>query len=281
MPRCFAPGRPSLPTFEPVHQGCLGAAIDHDRGAACGLARLTPSGGPSSLSAVPARVESVESSISRIFEESVAAKLQFVQESRAELARVVDRIASAFRAGKKLLLFGNGGSAADAQHIAAELTNRMVMERPALPAIALTTDTSALTSIANDYSYEKIFSRQVAALGQAGDVAIAISTSGNSPNVLAALHACAERKIYTVGLTGHDGGKMAGRVDHLLNVAGNRDTARIQETHILVGHVICELVEIQLFGDPPRQPRKRSAPVARRGTTKGRRTTRPAKRARR
>jgi D-sedoheptulose 7-phosphate isomerase len=226
-------------------------------------------------------VTGVESSITRIFEESVAAKQQFLRENRDELVRVVARLTKAFRAGKKLLLFGNGGSAADAQHIAAELTNRMVMERPALPAIALTTDTSALTSIANDYSYENVFSRQVAALGQAGDVAIAISTSGNSPNVLAALRICVERKIHTVGLTGHDGGKMVGRVDHLLNVAGSRETARIQETHILVGHVICELVEIQLFGGAPRQTRKRSTPTAERGTTQARRTTGTVKRPRR
>lgn len=239
---------------------------------------MTTSRRPSSLSAV---VTWVESSITRIFEESVAAKQQFLRENRDELVRVVARLAAAFRAGRKLLLFGNGGSAADAQHIAAELTNRMVMERPALPAVALTTDTSALTSIANDYSYESVFSRQVAALGQAGDVAIAISTSGNSPNVLAALRVCAERKVHTIGLTGHNGGKMAGRVDHLLNVAGSRDTARIQETHILAGHVICELVEIELFGDPPRHPRKRSAPGAPRSTAKSRRTIRATKRARR
>lgn len=233
-------GRPSAP-----------AGIWHP-GWTLRVARLTPLRGPSSLSPVTARVESIEASISRIFEESVAAKLQFEQENRAELARVVRRIAAAFRAGKKVLLFGNGGSAADAQHIAAEFTNRMAMERPALPAIALTTDTSALTSIANDYGYDNVFSRQVAALGQAGDVAIAISTSGTSPSVLAALRECTARKIRTVGLTGRGGGKMVGHVDHLLNVAGSRATSRIQETHILIGHVICELVEIELFGDPAR-----------------------------
>jgi D-sedoheptulose 7-phosphate isomerase len=198
---------------------------------------------------VAARAESVESHITRIFNESVAAKLRFLEENRDALASVVDRITGALRAGNKVLLFGNGGSAADAQHIAAEFTNRMMMERPALAAVALTTDTSALTSIANDYGYDNVFARQVAALGQPGDVAIAISTSGNSPSVLSALAACAERKIVTIGLTGGNGGQMARRVDHLLNVSASSETARIQETHIVIGHSICELVERKLFGN--------------------------------
>jgi D-sedoheptulose 7-phosphate isomerase len=197
--------------------------------------------------------ELVESHITRIFNESVAAKLRFLEENRDALASVVDRITAALRAGNKVLLFGNGGSAADAQHIAAEFTNRMMMERPALAAVALTTDTSALTSIANDYGYDNVFARQVAALGQSGDVAIAISTSGNSPSVLSALAVCAERKIVTIGLTGGNGGQMARRVDHLLNVSASSETARIQETHIVIGHTICELVERKLFGNLERR----------------------------
>ena len=193
-------------------------------------------------------MESVQAHINRIFGESVATKLRFLEENTQALAGVVRLIADAFRAGKKVLLFGNGGSAADAQHIAAEFTNRMLMERPPLPAIALTTDTSALTSIANDYGYVDVFAKQVAALGQPGDVAIAISTSGNSPNVLAALRVCRDKKIHTVGLTGRDGGQMASQVDHLLNVSATGKTPRIQETHILVGHTICELVDEALFG---------------------------------
>jgi D-sedoheptulose 7-phosphate isomerase len=202
------------------------------------------------LRAVAAPAHSVQAQIGRIFSESVATKLRFLEENTQALSRVVSLIADAFRSGKKVLLFGNGGSAADAQHIAAEFTNRMLIERPPLPAIALTTDTSALTSIANDYGYADVFAKQVAALGQPGDVAIAISTSGNSPNVLAALRVCRDRKIHTVGLTGRDGGAMAREVDHLLNVSASTKTPRIQETHILVGHAICELVDDALFGTP-------------------------------
>jgi D-sedoheptulose 7-phosphate isomerase len=233
---------------------------------------------------VPAPPDSIESQIARIFSESVAAKLRFAEEHQATLVRVIDLIASAIRSGKKVLLFGNGGSAADAQHIAAEFTNRMLMERPPLPAIALTTDTSALTSIANDYGFTDVFAKQVAALGQPGDVAIAISTSGNSRNVLAALRVCREKKIHTVGLTGRDGGEMARQVDHLLNVSASTKTPRIQETHILIGHVIGELVDELLFarGEPRTQPRSRPVAASKarrrasarrpaRGTRRGRR----------
>jgi D-sedoheptulose 7-phosphate isomerase len=233
----------------------------------------------------------VESRITRIFKESVAAKLRFVEEHRSTLVHVIELIAAAIRSGKKLLLFGNGGSAADAQHIAAEFTNRMVIERPPLPAIALTTDTSALTSIANDYGYDEVFAKQIAALGQAGDVAIAISTSGNSPNVLAALRVCRDKKIRTVGLTGRDGGQMARQVDYLLNVSATTETSRIQETHIVAGHTICELVDERLFGKgdgvaAAEQPSvsKRRATTSRSAppTTRGRKSPRkrPTKRAR-
>lgn len=189
----------------------------------------------------------MKAEIVKAFDESVRVKQAFLHDNLATLIQVIDVIVAAFRNGNKLLLFGNGGSAADAQHIAAEFTNRFRIERPPLPALALTTDTSALTAIANDYDFAQVFVKQLQALGKAGDVAMAISTSGNSPNVLAAVETCKKLKIATVGLTGGDGGKMVGKVDYLLCVAASRDTARIQETHILIGHVICEMVDQKLF----------------------------------
>ncbi len=185
--------------------------------------------------------------IIKAFEESVQAKKSFLKENLSTLISVIDLIAQAFIGGKKLLLFGNGGSAADAQHIAAEFVNRFRIERKPLPALALTTDTSAITSIANDYDYKDIFAKQVKALGKEGDIALAISTSGNAENVLAAVDACKELKIISVGLTGGDGGKLAKRADYLLCVSEGKNTARVQETHILVGHVICEMVDQKLF----------------------------------
>jgi len=228
---------------------------------------------------VAASADSAESQITRIFNESIAAKLRFLEEHRATLARVADLVASAIRSGKKVLLFGNGGSAADAQHIAAEFTNRMLLERPPLPAIALTTDTSALTSIANDYGYVDVFAKQVAALGQRGDVAVAISTSGNSPNVLAALRVCRDKGIHTVGLTGRDGGQVAQQVDYKLNVDATTKTPRIQETHIVAAHVICELVEEQLFGKGHDQPTSQRPRVPKRRRSDS--TRKPARRSRR
>ncbi len=165
------------------------------------------------------------------------------------MLRVSQRIAEAFRAGRKLLLFGNGGSAADAQHLAAEFVGRFSSERAALAAIALSTDTSILTAISNDYGYEKVFSRQVEALGQHGDVAFAITTSGSSPNVVEAVKKAKEMGLTTVGLLGRDGGALAELVDCPLIVEGKK-TARIQEVHILIGHSICQLVEAALFGRP-------------------------------
>ncbi|OGQ83036.1 MAG: phosphoheptose isomerase [Deltaproteobacteria bacterium RIFCSPLOWO2_12_FULL_60_19] len=189
----------------------------------------------------------MKEAIVRAFEDSVRTKKSFLKENLETLLTVIDLIAQAFIRGNKLLLFGNGGSAADAQHIAAEFVNRFRIDRPPLPALALTTDTSAITSIANDYDYKEIFAKQVKALGKEGDIAIAISTSGNAANVLAAIDACKKLKITTVALTGGDGGKMARKVDHLLCVSEGKNTARIQETHILVGHVICEMVDQKLF----------------------------------
>ena len=186
--------------------------------------------------------------IRRAFAASIAAKRVFLRENAATLGKVADLVADTFARGGKLLLFGNGGSAADAQHIAAEFVNRFVIERPPLPAIALTTDSSALTSIANDYSYNDVFAKQVRALGRKGDVAIAISTSGTSPSVVRAVDVCTKLGIATVGLTGRDGGKLRGKVDHLLNVSASGETARIQETHILAAHVLCQLVDEKLYG---------------------------------
>lgn len=189
----------------------------------------------------------MKEAIAKAFEESIQAKKSFLKENLTALMTVIDVIAEAFLRGNKFLIFGNGGSAADAQHIAAEFVNRFRIERPPLPALALTTDTSVITSIANDYDYKEIFAKQVKALGKEGDVALAISTSGNAPNVLAAIETCKKLKIVTIGLTGGEGGKMARQVDHLLRVSEGKNTARIQETHILVGHVICEMVDQKLF----------------------------------
>ncbi len=192
-------------------------------------------------------IRPMEEVIRRSFAESIRAKEQFLVEHEASLLKVGRLIADTINQGHKILLLGNGGSAADAQHIAAEFTNRFMVERRPLAAIALTTDTSALTAIGNDYSFEEIFSKQIEALGQAGDIAIAISTSGGSKNVLRAIDACAEIGLFVIGLTGGDGGKMKDQVDFLLNVSATRDVARIQECHILAAHVLCDLVDRQLF----------------------------------
>lgn len=207
----------------------------------------------------------MQSELQAIFAASIAAKQRFLREHAPALEVVIHLIAEALRAGNKLLLFGNGGSAADAQHIAAEYVNRFSLDRPPLPAIALTTDTSALTSIANDFGYEHIFAKQVRALGRNGDVALAISTSGNSASVLRAVEVCKRMGIHTVGLTGGTGGKLGTLVDHHLCVRATTNTARIQETHILIMHAICDLVDRLLFGDlQSRAPARRSSPTARR-----------------
>ena len=189
----------------------------------------------------------MKQAIELAFEESIRVKQAFLRDNLDMLMRVIDAVAGALQRGNKLLIFGNGGSAADAQHIAAEFTNRFLIERPPLAALALTTDTSALTAIANDYDYSQVFAKQIKALGRAGDMALAISTSGNSANILLALDACRELEIATIGLTGGKGGKMAAKVDFLLQASEGKTSPRIQETHILVGHVICEMVDQKLF----------------------------------
>jgi D-sedoheptulose 7-phosphate isomerase len=188
--------------------------------------------------------------IHALFDDSLHAQRVFLAEHGVDLERAVDLIAEAVTSGYKLVLFGNGGSAADAQHIAAEFVGRMLRDRRPLAAVALTTDTSALTAIANDYGYDEIFSRQVLALARPGDVAIALSTSGQSPSVLRAVSTCRSLGVRTIGLTGGDGGALAGMVDVSLRVSASTLSPRIQETHILAGHVLCELVERRVCGEP-------------------------------
>ncbi len=171
---------------------------------------------------------------------------RFADTAAAELARVARLVAERLRAGGKLLAFGNGGSAADAQHLAAELVNRFQKDRPPLPAVALTTDTSALTAIANDFGFDRVFAKQVQALARPGDVAVGISTSGRSPNVLAGLRAAREAGCLCVGLTGAEGGQMAAVCDHLFR-APSRSTPRIQEAHVAWIHAFCDLIEALLF----------------------------------
>ena len=222
----------------------------------------------------------VQDAIRRIFAASAAAQQRFVAEHADALARVIEVTADALAGGRTLLFFGNGGSAADAQHLAAEFVNRYLLPRAPLPALALTTDSSALTSIANDFGYDEVFVKQIQALARPGDVAFAISTSGNARNVLRAVDECRARGVVTVGLTGGTGGALARRVDHLLCVAAAQLAPRIQETHIVIGHVLCELVEIRLaerrepgmHAAGPRARRRAQRPAATgRATSKRRR----------
>ncbi|HYR86293.1 MAG TPA: D-sedoheptulose 7-phosphate isomerase [Terriglobia bacterium] len=178
--------------------------------------------------------------------ESLRVKARFFQENRDRIVQVAESVAHGLRNGRKVLLFGNGGSAGDAQHLAAELVGRFGPDRSALPGISLSTDTSILTALANDYGYDKVFSRQIEALGCAGDIAIGLSTSGNSPNVIAAVDVARSKGLFTVGFTGETGGKLKDHVEVLFRVP-SRETPRIQETHLLLGHVICDLVDRELF----------------------------------
>jgi D-sedoheptulose 7-phosphate isomerase len=188
----------------------------------------------------------MEDIIARIVKESQRVKEDFIRKNTSILIDLAEYISKAFKNDKKLMLCGNGGSAADAQHIAAEFVNRFQLDRHPLPAMALTTDTSIITSVANDYGYEEVFSKQIQALGVEGDILLAISTSGNSKNILSAIKIAKEKGLYTVGLIGGDGGEMVTLVDLSL-VVKSKQTPRVQETHILTGHIICELVEYILF----------------------------------
>lgn len=183
--------------------------------------------------------------ISEIIQDSIAVKKSI---DPTVIAQAAELMIAAYRNGKKLILAGNGGSAADAQHIAGEMVGRFLMHRPALPAIPLNTDTSSLTAIANDYGYEFSFARQLEAHAQPGDVFLAISTSGNSPNLLRAVESARNKQLIVIGLTGRDGGSLATRVDVHINVPGALTSPRIQESHIMIGHILCELVETALFG---------------------------------
>jgi len=181
----------------------------------------------------------MEDHIIKTFKESSRVKDTFINENLNKLVNVIDAIINALKAGNKILIFGNGGSAADAQHLAAEFVNRFLIERPPLPAIALTTDTSVITSIGNDYDFSEIFSKQIRAVGQPGDIAWGISTSGNSANVLKGLEMAKKLGLITIAFTGKDGGEIAKIVDFPIHVSSS-NTARIQETHITAGHAICE-----------------------------------------
>jgi len=183
--------------------------------------------------------------IQSIIDESIELKKSFINKNMDLIIRGGGKIADSLVSGHKILIFGNGGSAADAQHMAAEFVNRYVIERPPLAAIALTTDTSVLTSIGNDYSFDDIFSKQILALGRAGDVAIGISTSGNSKNVIKAINSAKETGIFTMGFTGR-GGKLVSCAEMVFAVESDI-TARIQEVHIMLGHILCELVDRNLF----------------------------------
>ena len=185
------------------------------------------------------------------FTASIDTKMQAMEALTPFITAAADCMVQSLLKEKKLLSCGNGGSAGDAQHFSAELLNRFERERPPLPCIAITTDTSTLTSIANDYSYDEVFSKQVRALGQAGDVLLAISTSGNSPNVIQAIQAAHDREMTVVQLTGKEGGKMRDMLtaDDIEICVPSTSTARIQEVHLLVIHCLCDLIDTQLFGD--------------------------------
>jgi D-sedoheptulose 7-phosphate isomerase len=183
--------------------------------------------------------------IKAILEDSLTTKQQAVTDQMEQLRKAADMLATCVASGHKILLFGNGGSAADAQHLAAEFVNRFQIERPPLAALALTTDTSVITSIGNDYAFDLIFAKQIQALGRRDDVAWGISTSGNSPNVVAGLQSAREMGLHCLAMAGK-GGALAAVSDLLLTVP-SATTARVQETHILMGHILCQLVDALLF----------------------------------
>lgn len=184
--------------------------------------------------------------IAKALKEGLRVKEDFIKKNTSKLIHLAEHISKTFKNDRKLMICGNGGSAADAQHLAAEFVNRFQLERPPLPALALTTDTSIITSVANDYMYEEVFSKQIKALGVKEDILLALSTSGRSRNILTAIITAKEKGLYTVGLIGGDGGEMLKLVDLALVVESDQ-TPRVQEAHILAGHIICELVDYILF----------------------------------
>ncbi|MEJ0106825.1 MAG: D-sedoheptulose 7-phosphate isomerase [Bacteroidota bacterium] len=188
--------------------------------------------------------------IKNLIQASIDVKQQFLQNDELidTLDRIVDITVHAFKKGNRVYFCGNGGSAADAQHLAAEFSGRFYIDRKALPAEALHCNTSYLTAVANDYSYDAVYARIIDGIGQAGDVLIGLSTSGNSGNIIKAFEVAKTKKMITVGLTGVTGGKMKHLSDYLINIP-SADTPRIQESHILAGHIICQLVEEKYFGD--------------------------------
>ena len=194
-----------------------------------------------------------EDRVSHSIEASIAAKQSLLQSKEAvsAIAKVSELLVQALKRGNKVLLFGNGGSAADAQHIAAELVGRFAFDRPPLPALALSVNSSCVTAIGNDYGYDRVFSRQLEALARPGDVAIGISTSGNSPNVALALSAAKKMELHTVALTGRSGGKLLTQADFCIRVP-SEETPRIQECHILIGHILSDLVEQEIFHEAGR-----------------------------
>jgi len=194
----------------------------------------------------------MEDKILKAFEESITVKERFVKEYLKLIIDTSKIIAESFNEGKKLILFGNGGSATDASHIAAEFVNRFKKERPGLPAIALNTDMAVITSIANDYDFSEVFSRQLKSLSEDGDVVIAISTSGSSSNVLKAMDVAKKKKLRIIVFTGAKGEKLASKADYAFIVPSD-NTPRIQETHITLGHVLCQMVEEILFETPRRK----------------------------
>lgn len=197
-------------------------------------------------------LESAKEKLASSFRAGSDLREKVLRECSDSIVRAAELIATSLQKGGKIFFCGNGGSAADAQHLAAELVGRFVKERRALPGIALTTDTSILTSVGNDYGFEQVFVRQVEALGRTGDVLVAISTSGNSPNVEYAAHAARKLGIQSIGLLGRDGGSIAKTVD-LPIIIQSTVTARVQECHITIGHVICELIEDELFCQSERE----------------------------
>ncbi len=189
--------------------------------------------------------------IQNIIEKSIAVKQQIIADGQliTVSAQIADAVVNCYRNGGKVLFCGNGGSAADAQHLAAELSGRFYFDRPPLEAEALHVNSSYVTAVANDYSYNDIYSRYVNGVGKPGDVLIGLSTSGNSENIVRAMAVAKQKGLITVGMTGETGGKMKELSDYLLNVPST-DTPRIQESHIMLGHIVCEIVEEKLFGKP-------------------------------